>query len=134
MRLRDFDPRANFCLTHMGCFSSRHGVTSISAKLAGLGASFAVFHVVFRALGAARLAGLGAQRANRVSLCALARNGGCCQTTNIGTFQVQCNATGHRFRLVFIQASGCALEARSRTVVAGAKTFNFFLAQHVGFL
>lgn len=118
----------------MGCLSLRHGVTSISASLAGLGAFLAVFHVVFRALIAARLAGLGTQRADRVSLCALARDGGCCQATNIGTFQVQCNATGHRLWLVFIQASGCALEARSSTVVAGPKTVNFFLAQHVGFL
>lgn len=114
--------------------STRHGVTSFSAKPAGLSAFLAVFHVVFRALAGARLAGLGAQRADRFSLCALARDGGCCQATDVCTFQVQFNATDHRLWLIFVQASGCALEARSSTVVAGAKTVNFFLAQHACFL
>ena len=116
------------------CPLSHHGVTGISAELAGLGAVFAVVHSVFRAFGAARLAGLGAQRADCVSLCALTRDGRRCQVTNIGAFQVQSNAAGHCFWLIFMQASGCALEARSSTVVAGAKTFNFFLTQHVHFL
>ena len=118
----------------MGCISSRHGFTSFGAKFAGFGAFLAVFHVVFRALAAARLAGCSAQRADRVSLCAMTGDGGCCQATNIGAFQVQCNAAGHRLWLVFIQASRRTLEARGSTVIAGAKTFNFFLAQHVHFL
>gem|GEM_PF-4774401 len=118
----------------IGCLSSRHGATSSSAELAGLCAFLAVIHSVFRAFGAARLAGLGAQRADRVSLCALTRDGGCCEATNVSTFQVQSNAVGQRLWLIFIQASGCALEARSSTVIAGAKTFNFLLAQHVHFL
>jgi hypothetical protein len=115
----------------MGCISPRHGATSSSAELAGLCAFLAVIHSVFRAFGAARLACLGAQGADCVPVCALTRDGGCCQATNIGALQVQCNATGQRLWLVFIQASGYALEARSSTVIAGAKTFNFFLAQHV---
>lgn len=119
----------------MGCISSCHGATGSSAELAGLRAFFAVIHNVFCAFGAARLAGLGAQRADSVALSTLTRDGGCCQATNIGALQVQSNAVGHRLWLVFIQASGCALEARSSTVVAGAKTFNFFfLTQHAHFL
>ncbi len=118
----------------MGCLSSHHGVTSCSADLAGFGTVFAVIHVVFRAFGATRLAGLGAQRADRVALCALTRDGGCCQSTNVSTFQIQRNASGHRLWLIFIQASRCALEARSSTVIASAKTINLFLTQHVHFL
>lgn len=117
----------------MGYLSSRHGATSSSAELAGLCAFLAVIHSVLRAFGAARLAGLGAQRANCISLCPLSRDGGRCQATNIGAFQVQCNAAGQRLWLVLIQTSRCALEARSSTVVAGTKTFNFFLAQHFFF-
>ena len=108
----------------------RHGGTSIGADLAGLDAFLAVFQVAFRALAAARLAGLGAQRADCVSLCALTRDGCCCQATNVSTFQVQCNAVGQRLWLIFNQASGWALKVRSSTVTAGTKTFNFFLAQH----
>jgi hypothetical protein len=118
----------------MGCLSSCHGFTSLSAELAGLGAFLAVFHSVFRALRAARLAGFSAQRADCVTVFALTRDRRCCQAANIGAFQVQCNAVGHRLWLIFIQTIRCALEARSSTVVAGLKTFNFLLTQHDHFL
>jgi hypothetical protein len=80
-----------------------------------------VIHVVLAALGRATAACLGAQRTDGVHVFAASGHRGSGELADVGTLEIQGDATRHRFRIGYLQAGSCTLQACHGAFVACAQ-------------
>lgn len=108
-------------------FSSRHGrhlPAFLCALKAGFGAFLAMDHAVVAMLGAfvsARLANIGAQRANGFGVFAASSHCRSCKRADLSAIHVQRNAPRHHLDVLLLQAGSRAMIAGNN---AGVARFN----------
>jgi hypothetical protein len=123
-------PLAVYLMLRRKVLLCSHSGASIGAALACCCAGFAVFHVVFAAFRCAGLTNFRAQSAYVTNVSIAARNGCCCQLAEISACHVGGNASCHGFWIFLFHASGGALQASNRALVACSDAISFFLANH----
>lgn len=89
---------------------------------------FAVLHLMFCAFGTTGLAGCGAKGAYCLDVFTAPADGRRGEAANVGTFQIQRDASGHSLWVCLLQAGGCTLEASRRAFIARTEAIDFFLA------
>lgn len=101
--------------------------------MTGFGTFLAMRHFMFGTFVAAGLAGISAQRTDRLGVGATPGHGRYSQCTNLGAIDIQCNALGHHLDVGFVQTGSCAMVTGHGTGIASFNAGVVLLMRHGDF-
>lgn len=99
--------------------TTAHAAALLCAAAAHVGAILAVLRFMLSALVSASLANLGAGLADRTGKLAAACHEASRKTANLGAVDIESNAVGHHFDVIFLQAGAGTCIAGGGASVAG---------------
>ena len=105
----------------------------MSALLAGLGALFAMRHVMFGAFVPAGLADICAECANCLDMGATSGHGSSSKRTNLGAVHIQRYALNHHLDVGLVQTGSCAMVTGHGAGVASVNAGTVLLMRHGDF-